>query len=250
MDTPKWIDQLFNSPIYEKEYADATSDSERAVSESEFIIKELGLKESDRVLDLACGPGRHAILIAPEVNGITGSDISQRLIEKASSTAEEKKVQSINFVVEDMREIEYENEFDGAYNYFTAWGYFSDEENFDVLTRVRRALKDGGSFLLEMINRDALMRRFQPQNWKLCTDKTIVLAEHSFDSETGRITSTRTYVNEDEKTTIEIVHHLPSSDELVRMFRRAGFTECRLVSAPDGGKAGFDSFRIAVIGAK
>jgi SAM-dependent methyltransferase len=149
-----------------------------------------------------------------------------------------------------MREIKYENEFDSAYNYFTAWGYFSDEENLDVLARVHRALKSGGNFLLEMINRDALMRRFQPQNWKLCTDNTIVLAEHSFDSETGRMTSTRTYVNEDEKTTIEIVHHLPSSDELVRMFRRAGFTEYRLVSAPDGGKAGIDSIRIAVIGTK
>lgn len=64
-----------------------------------------------------------------------------------------------------MRELSFDAEFDAVYNYFTSWGYYDDETNFDILKRVHHALKPGGRFLLEFIARDALMRRFKDRDW-------------------------------------------------------------------------------------
>ncbi|MHC4660887.1 MAG: class I SAM-dependent methyltransferase [Planctomycetota bacterium] len=249
-ENPTWIDELFKSPVYEQEYAGTESDAERAIEESKFIAEQLELKNTDRVFDLACGSGRHVLLIAEQAGSVVGLDISERFIAKAVSVAEENKIGNIEFAAGDMRDIEYDREFDAAYNFFTAWGYYSDEENFDILVRVFRALRPGGRFLLEMINRDALMRRFHAQNWHELKDGTLVLSEQSFDLSSGRMTSSRTYLHENEKRIIEIVHHIPSSDELVRMFERAGFSDVRLVASPGGGEAGIDTKRIAVIGKK
>ncbi len=244
-----WVEDLFDES-YESEYAGILSNTEGTTREAEFIVRELELKQSDRVLDLACGHGRHALIVADHVAEVVGYDRTMRFIEYAQEWAAEKGVANARFVVGDMRELSFDAEFDTAYNYFTAWGYYDDETNFDILKRIYQALKPGGRFMLEFIHRDSLMQRFKDRDWYELDDGTVVVVENSFDFETGRQYSNRTYRKGSKTRTVKIDLRIPTSEEFQRLFREAGFTETRLVQAPDGGKVTLDTRRIAVIGSK
>jgi len=245
-----WTEQLFEGP-YAKQFIETADDTERTASEAAFIIHELRLRKNHRVLDLACGPGRHALAVAPNVAEVVGSDLTASYLDYARAWAEREGIANVSFVQEDMRDLAYDAEFDAAYNYFTAWGYYDAETNLDVLRRVCRALKPGGQFLLEIIGRDALMRRYDARDWSQDEGGVLALYNRCFDVVTGMQHSTQTYVpQEGAPEVIEIVHQIPAPDHLALLFKLAGFAETRVVSAPDSGEAGIDSFRIAVIGTR
>jgi len=245
-----WVEEFFDDPLYDLEYAGVLGADERTDREVAFITDQLELSAENRVLDLACGHGRHALRIAKAVSHVVGYDRTERFVEHARKRADELGVANAEFVIGDMRELPYESEFDAAYNYFTAWGYYSDPENLDVLVRVARALKPGGRFLLEMINRDSLIRGFRSRDWRELDDGTIVLIERSIDLATGRWHDTRIYVRETGRKTVALDLRIPAAEELVRLFGEAGFAESRLASAPDGEELTIDSRRVAIIGTK
>jgi len=243
-----WVDHFFDSGLYEREYAGLSENAELAERQAAFIAATLELGPGDSALDLACGGGRHAIALAGRVASVTGFDRTPRMLEMARQRAESAGADNVSFVEGDMRELDYDAEFDAAYNYFTAWGYYSREENQDVLVRVRRALKPGGRFLLETLNRVAVMRRFQETMWHETPDGTVVLMEHEFDFAEGRMLNRRTYMKDGARETVEIDHELPGPDGYVQRFREAGFSDVRLLSAPDGGEVTIETRRIAVVG--
>jgi ubiquinone/menaquinone biosynthesis C-methylase UbiE len=244
-----WTDELFNG-LYDSEYENIMADTLRAERESQFVVRELALGKQDRVLDIACGQGRLAFLIAQTVREVVGVDFTERYIQRAKELAQEKKITNIQFIVGDMREMEYDSEFDAAYNYFTSWGYWNDETNQDILRRICRALKPGGRFLLECISRDGLMRRFQPRGWVEFADDSYLLEDRAFDFETGRSTAVRTYITPGGVKKLEISIRLPATEELLKMFHEAGFSSARIVEAPEGGDVTPESYRIAIIGAR
>jgi SAM-dependent methyltransferase len=243
-----WVEEFFDDPLYDLEYAVVLENAERTAAEADLIARELELGEKHRLLDLACGHGRHAVLLAPRVARLVGYDRTERFLEHARERAKELGLRNLELVRGDMRELAYEAEFDAAYNFFTAWGYYTDEEDLDVLVRVRKSLVPGGRFLLDFLNRDALMPRFQPRRWEELEDGTIVLTHSWIDYLDGRMHSRRTYQRAGATKEVDLTHLLPTPDELVRYLRRAGFTDIRIVSSPDGGEATITSRRVAVVG--
>jgi len=123
-------------------------------------------------LDLACGHGYHAQVVAGHVAGVVGYDWTKHFIEYGQKWAADRGVTNARFIIGDMRELAFDAEFDAVYNYFTSRGYYDDETNFDILKRVCCSLKSGGRFLLEFIARDVLMRRFKDRDWSELDDGT------------------------------------------------------------------------------
>lgn len=105
-------------------------------------MRELELDKPMKILDLACGHGRHANRLAELGHSVTGVDITSGFLEIAKKDAQERGV-SVEYVQGDMREISFKEEFDRVLLLFTAFGYFEDEENFKVLENVAQALKPG-----------------------------------------------------------------------------------------------------------
>jgi ubiquinone/menaquinone biosynthesis C-methylase UbiE len=227
-----WVGQFFDGPFYTKDYEAVDRDTERTAREVEFIISELGLGADDVVLDLACGSGRHALQVAQHVKQVVGIDRTKMCIDKAQSLVAASGLENVEFQIGDMRELDYDAHFTAAYNYFTAWGYYDHETNIDVLRRVRRSLKRGGRFLLEIINRDAIMATWRPRDFSLGEDGTVTLYERRFDFATGRAHSTYTRIDGSGRSAVEIDHYMPTGDALVRHFAEAGFRDVRLVPAP------------------
>jgi SAM-dependent methyltransferase len=243
-----WVEQVFDDEFFARDFLLVKEDKERTASDVRFVLSELALKSSDRVLDLACGFGRLTLPIAPHVKEVIGVDRTSSYIDDARATAEDQGIGNAIFGVLDMRQLTYEEEFDAVINYFTAWGYYDEETNFDVLRRVRRALRPGGRFLLEFIHRDGEVRRLRPRSWVRRSDGVLVLYDRRVDSATGRYHIHTTFVADGGIREVEIDHQLPTSDEFVKLFRQAGFGQVRLVSAPDGGELTLESRRLAVIG--
>lgn len=157
MKNSEWYVDWFNSPYYHLLY------NNRNEEEAEFFInnlcKFLSLKENDKVWDLACGKGRHALVLNQNHLDVIGTDLSKNSIEEALKTIKPH----LTFQVQDMREPFKENYFDVVFNLFTSIGYFEKyEDNFTVFKNVARSLKSGGYFVVDFFNAELVAKSIKP----------------------------------------------------------------------------------------
>ncbi len=153
----------------------------------EFIATELGLTRGARILDLCCGPGRHAVELAQRGFDVVGLDINSGYIALAQQLAEREGVQA-TFLTGDMRAIPFEGHFDLIINVGTSFGLFdSDVQNARAIQAVARALKPQGLFLLEMGNRDYYLKHFQAKDWRRLENGRVTVIRRDFDYERSRI---------------------------------------------------------------
>ena len=173
--------------------------AERTDPEVAFLVSEFTerISPAGRVLDLACGQGRHAVALAKQGYCMVGLDYQRNLLEVATQAAQDQGVDA-SFVCGDMRKLPFQDGvFDAVTNLFTAFGYFSDTENRQVLGEVARVLRPDGYFIIDVANRDALIRQAQQRSWKRLPDGTMVVSEWTWDVQQGRYTHWQ-FVNRDE----------------------------------------------------
>jgi SAM-dependent methyltransferase len=143
----EWFEEWFDSPFYYTLYKHRNINDAKPFLNN--LIEYLDLKSSDKILDLACGRGRHAIYLNQKGLQVTGIDLSKKNIKLARQFENEK----LKFFVHDMRQAFKNNEFDYVLNFFTSFGYFNTrEENQQVVVSVNDSLKKGGKFLLDFLN--------------------------------------------------------------------------------------------------
>jgi SAM-dependent methyltransferase len=184
--TPEWPVAFFDDDylrIYRPQFQ-----PERTAAETAFIAGALGAPAGAEVLDLACGFGRHAIGMARLGFRMTGLDFNARYLDIASADAVTAQV-SVTWRTGDMRALGYDAAFDAAYSYFTSFGYFSDDDNERVLAEVARALRPGGRFLLEMMNRDWLLTHPQQRTWTQREDGALLMEETTLELRASRVVS-------------------------------------------------------------
>src|SRR5436309_7761764 len=116
---------------------------DRSAGGVESIAGALALAAGAAVLDLACGVGRHAIGMARRGYRVTGVDFNPRYLEIGAAEARGNGVE-VRWLTLDMRELPFEREFAGVYSFFTSFGYFSDQDNENVLIRIAASLVPGG----------------------------------------------------------------------------------------------------------
>lgn len=145
------------------------------------IVSLLKLEPGARILDLACGHGRHSIPLAKMGYRVTGYDLSEVFLARARAAAAAENA-GVTWMRGDMRELPFEKEFDAVINMFTAFGYFEDPaDDLRTLEGVRKALVPGGRFLLETVHRDGLLTRFRERDWDRTLEGSFVLRERRLD---------------------------------------------------------------------
>ncbi|MFN4178930.1 MAG: class I SAM-dependent methyltransferase [Armatimonadota bacterium] len=216
--------------------------------EVDFIIQALDLPEGARILDLCCGQGRHSLELARRGFQVVGVDLSEALLYAARQRAEREGL-TITFLQSDMREIDFTDEFDAVINMFTSFGYLENEaEDEKVLRKVAQALKRGGKFLLDLMNRDWLIRNFQPMGWRADNEGWFVLEERNFDHLSGRMETRWIFVARDGVRYERFSSiRLYSASELRAMLERSGLQVTNLFGDYDSSPYTWDSHRLIVV---
>jgi len=185
------------------------------------IVAYLGLEPGASILDLACGHGRIAIPLAQRGFRVTGLDLSETLLGQARAIADRAGVQ-VTWHRGDMREISWNESFDAVINIFSSFGYFADEaDNRRVLEGVARALRPGGRFLIDVMNRDWRVRQDMERHWFEAGD-LVVLADPWFDPVAGRTGETWRWLEGGQWQSLEFDTRLYTATELRELVRAAG----------------------------
>lgn len=156
-----WYKNWFNSPFYPILYHNRDARDARLLLDN--IIERLAIHPDSRILDLACGRGRHSIYLNMKGYDVTGLDMSKTSILEASQNVNTK----LRFLVGDMRFIPYSGQFDYVLNLFTSFGYFEDEaDHLRTLESIRESLKPGGTFVLDFFNASKLLSNLVEEETK------------------------------------------------------------------------------------
>lgn len=142
-----WFADWFDTSYYHTLYKNR--DTTEAESFIRRLIQHLPLKEGDRVLDLACGKGRHAVTLSECGFDVLGVDLSPNSIIEAKDF---EKI-SLEFAVHDMREVIENEQFDGVFNLFTSFGYFDSlEDNQRTVNSIAQMLRPNGVLVIDFMN--------------------------------------------------------------------------------------------------
>lgn len=142
-----WFREWFDSPYYPQLYFER--DEKEATAFIDRLLSTLRPPAGSRMLDLACGRGRHSLILADKGFDVTGIDLSERNIEYARQFENEH----LHFYQHDMRQMLITQYYDYVFNFFTSFGYFRTErEHRNTIRTVSLALKEGGTFVLDYLN--------------------------------------------------------------------------------------------------
>ena len=221
---------------------------ERTESEIQFLIEELGLTKSMSILDVGCGFGRHSIKLAKIGHHVTGIDRMDGFITAARKRADYEGLK-INFIKKDMRHVEFNEEFDRALLLFTAFGYFSDDENLEVLQNISKALVPDGLFCFDIFNRDAFLKDFLPYNVQEIR-QDLMIDRNTFDPKTGRLVDDRIVIRNGIRKDVSFSIRLYDYNEIERMIGLGGMKIDKIYG--DWGKSPFtkDSKGMKIIAKK
>ncbi len=225
---PDWWRNIFNS-LYLKTDADVVDDLKITRDEVDLIGEILKPHTESRILDLACGQGRHSLELARRgFNNIEGLDRSHYLIAKAKTRAKREGL-NVKFREGDARKIPFANDtFDFIIIMGNSFGYFenANEDKF-VLEQVFKALKPRGRVLIDVADGDFLRENFQPRSWEWINKKYFVCRERSLSSDEQRLIS-REVITHVEKGVIAdqfYAERLYSEEKIKQLFDSIGFKD-------------------------
>jgi SAM-dependent methyltransferase len=196
-----WFAEWFNHPFYLEVYSHR--DREEASQCIGTILNITGLTgknpASVSILDIACGAGRHAVELARLGYSVTGNDLSPFLLEKARQEAADCNA-TLSFSCCDMRDIPADGTFDLVVQLFTSFGYFDrEEEDLRVFRNVYNTLKNGGWYVLDLINPAYLERTIVPESIRTAGELAITEKRRL---EHGRIVKTITISSPDGSSSV------------------------------------------------
>ncbi|MBY0245498.1 MAG: class I SAM-dependent methyltransferase [Sphingobacteriaceae bacterium] len=190
-----WFQTWFNSPFYHILY------SQRNDAEAEFLIDNLVSflkpKQGAKVLDIACGRGRHSVYLQKKGCEVVGFDLAAQSIKYAQETHNEK----LDFFVHDMRKLFYINYFDISFNLFTSFGYFETEkDHVNALTSFRKGLKENGVLVIDYFNTHKIIKNLVNAEVKIMEGITFDINKSVID---GKIVKQIKFEHEGQKYNFE-----------------------------------------------
>jgi ubiquinone/menaquinone biosynthesis C-methylase UbiE len=182
----EWWESYFDAQ-YLLEYEPIFSPA-RDRSDVARLIDILGLPTGERILDVPCGQGRHAHLLAETGFDVTGLDYSRHLLEVARRRGTGR---TLRYVRGDMRALpgEWTGRFAAVLNLFTSFGFFLDPaDDKRVIREFARVLEPNGVLVWHGGGRDGVMAKFLSRDWWKAADGTIIAHERRFDPLSGILT--------------------------------------------------------------
>lgn len=229
--------------------------------EVKFLRKVLKLKRGKRLLDVGCGYGRHMIPLLKRGIDVVGCDLSVFMLQESvrrifsaglnGKSANDFLVRWIEkgpkLVRCDTRQLSFHRVFDCACNMFNSFGYFdSEDDNYRMLESIRQALKPDGLFLIDLVNRDVVLRLNVRKDWYE-RGNAVILENKWFDSVRNRSEIDVTVVDKQEKRRYHHSIRLFSFTEISMLLEAAGFRVVSVFGGFSGEKFDLNHDRMLVL---
>ncbi len=213
---------------------------EQTKAEAEFLIEQLNCSPGAHVLDVPCGNGRLSFELAKRGLRITGVDISEEFIDEARLSEPPAVAggpnpwSNVDFILSDMRKLEGESIYDGAYCFGNSFAFLGHEQTEVFLRAVARALKPGGRFIIETgMAAESVIPDFEEQSCHEMGDLSITIKERYVAAESC-IDSEYVFEHDGKRESRFAREWIYTVAEMGRMLRRAGFEVLSLYSSLNG----------------
>lgn len=158
MENP-WYATWFNTPHYHDLYKH--HDLNEARDFIHELCDQLDIQPGDTALDIACGRGRHAKVLADRGLNTTGIDLSSESIDYAKKFSHH----GLRFQVGDMLDPIDHAPVNWVFNLFTSFGYFEDDAlHQQAISHMAQALLPGGRLVLDYMNAQKIAAQLVPAN--------------------------------------------------------------------------------------
>jgi SAM-dependent methyltransferase len=195
--------------------------AEQTQDEADRLARLLAAAPGAEILDVPCGAGRLALPLAERGYRLTGVDRSSEFLGHARSR---DALSQVTWEQRDMRNLPWQERFDGVFCTGNSFGYLDDEGNAAFLWSVRNALKPGGRFVLETpMVLENLLHWVQPRPWWKTGD-IYLLVENQYDPASARLNIEYTFVSNGRVEVRRGSHRAYSYRELVELLTASGFS--------------------------
>jgi SAM-dependent methyltransferase len=204
------------------------------------------------LLDLCCGPGRHAVEFAQRGFQVTGVDRSPFLLEKAREHASTSLAgAAIEWVKEDMRSFVRPATFDLACNLFTSFGYFKDEQDdLRVLRNIHQSLNETGVLIIEALGKERLARTWQGAICTELSNGALLVQRPQLHDDCCRVHSEWILIKDGHTRSFNFEHTVYSGRELKDRLLSCGFQEVQLFGDLQGAPYNLDAARLIAVARK
>lgn len=205
---------------------------------------------SGTVLDLGCGPGRHALPLARQGFRVTAVDTSADLIAELDRRAAAEDL-AVDTVTADMREFRRPEAFDLVVVMWTSFGYFTDEaDHLRVLGNIRDSLRPGGRLVLDLLGLEYLCRNLQPVHLTEYDDGRMLVERPVLVDEMTRVENQWLLIDGDRVYRAEFSHRVWSAGEIRRLLAEAGLETLAIHGGHAGQDYDLDAERQIVVAAR
>ncbi len=196
----------------------------------DWILNSVNLEKMN-ILDLGCGPGLYAELMAKRGHKVTGVDFSKNSIEYARSEALKKNL-DIEYVNQNYLELCEENKYDLVMMLFTDFGVLTPVARKTLLQNVYRALKPNGTFIFDVLSDKDIKLKVAEKSWEMeeCgfwKDRPYLVLSDSYYYPKDKVILYQHIVidNSDNFDVYRFWTHFFTSDDLKKMLVQEGFEE-------------------------
>ncbi|MEO1713246.1 MAG: class I SAM-dependent methyltransferase [Bacteroidota bacterium] len=241
------LDELFAAELYLYFHEDFLR-PERTQRECHFVLEKGQLKEDARILDLACGHGRHANHLASLGYTVHGIDRDRRFIEIARAEATKLGLDT-TYEEQDLLDMEQEEDFDAALLLFNTIGFFNPADALRLLQKTQAALRPGGKLILDTKNRDHLLQELVPST---ITErgKDLMIDRLSFDTKTGQTLNRRIYIKDGQRYDTPFAMTTYNYGDLEQLLQTAGLRITNTFGSWRGDAFDHQSRRILLVAEK
>ena len=237
----EWWRTLFNS-LYLDTDGDVVENDRNTEQEIDALVRAAGLEPNDRILDLCCGQGRHALELARRgFKQVTGLDRSRYLVRLARKRARQRGL-SVSFHEGDARKFRVqESSFHCACVLGNSFGYFDrEEDDIAVLESIKRALASGGTLVMDLTDGDWMRSHFEARSWEWIDQNHFVCRERALAGDGERLISREVVVHAERGVIADqfYAERLYSRDRIQTLLTSVGFANIRfhMVLAPDSSR--------------
>lgn len=238
-----WTDDFFSQKFGK---VIASRDPELTRRQVDFIIEKSQISPSARVLDICCGHGRHSLELARRGYSVAGIDLFGIYLDEARKAAAQENL-SVEFIEMDIRKLRFDRKFDLAINMWTSFGFFDEETNVSIIRAMREVLVDGGKLILELINRDWVIRSFRRRDWWPADEDLIVIEERSIDLSSSIVSSVWQFLQDGRIEEKPMQLRLYSCHELIALLRSSGFGQVEAFGDLEGGPVTLESRMMRIV---